>query len=84
MCMLELGEEYCFTVQAVNAAGMLGERRRSNGVKLCGPPTAGTVTEIGPLPVPPESTFFGVFTVYSNEPDGVLQTPQILVIPLRR
>jgi hypothetical protein len=51
--MLELGEEYCFGVQAVNAA------------------------EIAPLPVPSESTFFGVFTVSSNEPVGVFNTPQI-------
>ena len=70
-CQLEADEDYCFVVQAVNEVGMASERKRSNGMRLCGPPTAGIVTEIGPTPVPPASSYFGVYalTVYGHDPD---------------
>ena len=59
-CWLEVGSEYCFVVQPVNTHGLAGPRRRSNGVRACGPPVAGVVVEAHPLPVPPASAHFGV------------------------
>ena len=46
-------------VQAVNAHGLAGPRRRSDGVKVCGPPIAGVVVEVS-SPVPQTSALWGV------------------------
>lgn len=69
-CQLEQDAEYCFFVQAVNEHSIAGGLRSSNGVRLCGPPVAGTVKEISPEPVPPDSIYFGVYalTLYSRDP----------------
>lgn len=58
-CMLKTGRRYCTTVQAINAHGLASPRITSNGMTVCGPPTAGTVVEVT-LPVPPGSIHYGV------------------------
>ena len=58
-CMLKTGRRYCTTVQAINAHGLASPRITSNGVTVCGPPTAGAVVEVT-LPVPPGSIHYGV------------------------
>lgn len=46
-CKLENGVDYCTVVQAVNAHGLLSERKRSSGVRVCfAPPNAGLVYEV--------------------------------------
>ena len=47
------------------------------GVRVCGPPTAGVVTERLPLPVPPGSIYWGVYalTTYTHDPDDDQATP---------
>jgi hypothetical protein len=59
-CALEEESWYCFVVQPINAHGLKGERTRSNGIRACGPPVAGTVVEVWPWPVPPGSTYWGI------------------------
>ena len=61
-CTLKTGRRYCTTVQAINAHGLASPRITSNGVTVCGPPTAGTVVEVT-LPVPPGSIHYGVHAV---------------------
>ena len=58
-CMLKTGRRYCTTVQAINAHGLASPRIKSNGVTVCGPPTAGAVVEVT-VPVPPGSIHYGV------------------------
>ena len=58
-CKLVDGESYCFVVQPVNAHSIAGARQRSDGVRICGPPTAGVVIETS-SPVPHQSTYWGV------------------------
>ena len=58
-CRLLRDHRYCFVVQAVNAHGIAGPRRRSDGVKVCGPPIAGAVLDVS-TPVPQTSAFWGV------------------------
>ena len=58
-CQLLREQRYCFVVQAINAHGIAGPRRRSDGVQVCGPPTAGVVVEAS-SPVPQASALWGV------------------------
>ena len=44
------GKRYCVIVEAINAHGAVSARRSSNGVRVCGAPTAGTVIEALPQP----------------------------------
>ena len=42
------GKRYCVIVEAINRHGAVSARRSSNGVRVCGAPTAGTVIEALP------------------------------------
>lgn len=46
-------------MQAINSHGLASHRITSNGVSVCGPPTAGHVVEVT-MPVPPDSIHYGV------------------------
>ena len=45
-CSIIAEKRYCFIVEAINKHGLVGPRISSNGVRACGPPVAGYVTEV--------------------------------------